>query len=68
MNTEIDRTKNMIVYDSIGGLYFEHNNHDNSCYLMGYNGFYYINIIIIILYNITSSKKLFRLRKDNIKC
>ena len=40
MNTEIDRTKNMIVYDSIGGLYFEHNNHDNSCYLMGYNGFY----------------------------
>jgi hypothetical protein len=40
MNTEIDRTKNMIVYNHIGGLYFEHNNHDYSCHLLGYNGFY----------------------------
>jgi len=34
--SEIDRTKNMIVYDNANGLYFEHNNHDNSCYLYGY--------------------------------
>ena len=40
MNTEIDRTKNMIVYKTISGLYFEHKNHDNSCYLMGYDEFY----------------------------
>ena len=37
MNTEIDRTKNMIVYNEGYGLYFEHNNHDYSCFVMGWN-------------------------------
>ena len=37
MNKEIDRTKDMIVYETKYGLYFEHNNHDNSCYVYGSN-------------------------------